>query len=175
MINYQLTKTDKELEEILELQQKNLPKNLTTKEQIEQGFLTVEHDFETLKKLHTVYPHTIAKYNNKVVAYALSMDVSCKEEIEVLKPMFIEIDAIYKKPYITMGQICIDKNYRGKGVFNSLYTFMKTTFSSKFYAIITEIDAKNKRSMRAHHKVGFIELTRYFSNNKEWVIVILDT
>ena len=37
MINYQLTKTDKELEEILELQQKNLPKNRNCNKKVRIG------------------------------------------------------------------------------------------------------------------------------------------
>ena len=49
MISYQLTNTDKELEEILDLQQRNLPKNISDKEKKEQGFVTVEHSFDTLK------------------------------------------------------------------------------------------------------------------------------
>ncbi|WOC40980.1 GNAT family N-acetyltransferase [Polaribacter sp. HL-MS24] len=175
MIQYQLTTTAKELEQILALQQQNLSKNLSTQEKKEQGFVTLEHSFQELKKFHDIYPHIIAKDNNILVGYALSMDISCKGDIELLRPMFDEIDAIYYDPYIVMGQICIDHNYRGKGVFKGLYALMQKTFASKYTAIITEIDASNSRSMNAHQKVGFTELTRYFSNNQEWVIVILES
>ena len=108
-----------------------------------------------------------------VIGYALSMDVSCREDIEVLKPMFNKIDAVYKDSYIVMGQVCVDKNYREKNVFKELYRFMKTHFSNKYKAIITEIDLKNTPSIKAHQKIGFTELTRYSSNNQEWSIVIL--
>jgi ribosomal protein S18 acetylase RimI-like enzyme len=175
MIQYQLTKTMQELKQILVLQQLNLSKNLSAQEKKEQGFVTLEHSFQELKKFHDIYPHSIAKFNNKVVGYALSMDVSCKNEIELLKPMFDEIDAIYSDSYIAMGQICIDADFRGKGVFKGLYSLMQETFASKYTAIITEIDAANLRSMNAHQKIGFTELTRYFSNNQEWVIVILES
>ena len=174
MISYQLTNTDKELEEILDLQQRNLPKNISDKEKKEQGFVTVEHSFDTLKKLHEIHKHTIAKYKNKVVGYTLSMDVSCKNDVDVLKPMFHQIDQVYKDNYIVMGQVCIDKNFRGKGVFKNLYSFMKESVSAKYNAIITEIDAENLRSIKAHQKIGFTELKRYLSKNQEWIIVILE-
>ena len=67
MIQYQLTKNDVELEQILQLQQKNLPKNLTEEEKKTEGFVTVEHSFDALKKLHNIHPHTIAKHDHKVV------------------------------------------------------------------------------------------------------------
>lgn len=173
MIQYQLTNTDEELQEILNLQQRNLPKSLTKTEQKEQGFVTVEHNFEILKSLHKAHQHTIAKHNNKVIGYALSMDVQFKNEIPVLKPMFKIIDAIYTDSYIVMGQVCIDKNFRGMGVFKELYAFMKEHVSLKYSAIITDIDAKNTRSIRAHKKIGFTELTRFVSGGQEWVVVIL--
>lgn len=50
MISFTTATTDTDLWQILELQQKNLSKNLTLEETLEQGFLTVEHDFSTLKK-----------------------------------------------------------------------------------------------------------------------------
>lgn len=173
MIRYQLSKNEKELEQILSLQQRNLPRNLSDLEKKEQGFVTVEHSLLVLKKLSTLHPHCIAKYNNKVIGYTLSIDVSCREDIEVLKPMFKKIDAIYEDSYIIMGQVCVDKNYRGKGVFKELYRFMKTHFSNQYNAIITEIDLKNTPSIKAHQKIGFTELTRYSLNNQEWSIVIL--
>jgi len=173
MIRYQLTQTEEELRQILALQQRNLPKNLSESEKKEHGFVTVKHSLTTLKKLHNIHPHCIAKYNDKVIGYALSMDVSCKEDIEVLKPMFNKIDAIYKDSYMVMGQVCIDKNFRRKGVFKKLYRSMKAHFSSKYNAIITEIDTKNIPSIKAHQKIGFTELIRYDFDNKEWSIVIL--
>ena len=161
MIQHQLTTTAKELEQILALQQQNLSKNLSTQEKKEQGFVTLEHSFQELKKFHDIYPHIIAKDNNILVGYALSMDKSCKGDIELLRPMFDEIDAIYYDPYIVMGQICIDHNYRGKGVFKGLYTLMQKTFASKYTAIITEIDIEIIK------KIKFIMINENFVVNKK--------
>ena len=49
-------KTDNDLRQILDLQQKNLPKHLSDNEQMTQGFVTLEHDFEMLKKMNSPLP-----------------------------------------------------------------------------------------------------------------------
>jgi len=176
IITYKQAQIDKELNEILCLQQQNLPKNLSEKEIKQEGFLTVEHDFELLKKMNDVCSHTIAISENKVVAYALSMHPNFTAEIEVLKPMFEEIDSVISTSadYIIMGQICIAKAFRKKGVFRGLYEHMKHFLSSDFQKIITEVDTKNQRSMDAHKAIGFKELKRYKADGKEWSLVVLE-
>jgi len=175
MIEFKVTSTTKELKQILALQQENLRKSLTEEEIQTQGFVTVEHDFDTLYKMHEVHPHTIAKDGDKVIGYVLSMSKAFGDSIEVLKPMFSE----FKKANITdnfmvMGQVCVAKGYRGKGVFRSLYNKMAETFSGKFTRIITEVDALNSRSLNAHKAIGFHEIIEYQSKNQVWKIVAWD-
>lgn len=175
MITYKTTSTQEELLQILTLQQKNLPKNLSKKEMKEQGFVTVEHDLSILQKMHDVAPHIIAISNNKVVGYALSMDKQFKNDIPVLIPMFevIEKSPVKKINYILMGQVCIDKKYRGKGLFRGLYNKMKQEVN--FDAIITEVDALNTRSSNAHKAIGFDEICKYESGGQLWELIILYT
>ena len=91
--------------------------------------------------------------------------------------MFEEIDkAILENNkslnYIAMGQICVDKSQRGKGVFRGLYNFMKDELSKEYDAIITEVDVLNTRSSQAHKAVGFEILKNYSSNNQDWELII---
>lgn len=176
MIHYKTTTTNEELEQILYLQANNLPQNLTPIEKKEQGFVTVHHTFSLLRKMHNIHPHIIAKDKEKVIGYALSMSKIFRNEIPVLVPMFNEIDKFFKKEkkYILMGQVCIDKNYRGKGVFRGLYNEMKTVFSNSYECIITEIDSANTRSLNAHKTIGFKELLTYQANNQDWIVVFMD-
>jgi ribosomal protein S18 acetylase RimI-like enzyme len=180
MIQYQLTSTKEELVQIIALQQKNLPQNISLDEQQAQGFVTVQHSFNFLEKMHNSHPHIIATYNNKVIGYALCMLQEFKSDIPILVPMFNQIEntICHQKKninYVVMGQICIDKNYRKKGVFRGLYTFMKQTLSKKYNAIITEVDVKNTRSLNAHKAVGFEIFNRYKSNHQNWELIILYT
>lgn len=174
MITYKQANSAIELEQILALQQANLPRNLTKEEKTTQGFVTVEHSFELLKEMNNECPHTIAINNGKVVGYALSMHPKFAQEIKVLKPMFHEIHKVIgtSTAYMIMGQICIAKSHRGKGIFRGLYSNMKALIPKTFTKIITEVDAKNIRSMSAHQAIGFIELKRYWADDKEWSLIV---
>jgi len=172
MITYKNTSTDKELLEILDLQQQNLPKSTSEQERKTQGFVTVEHDFDILKKMHDVYPHTIAVSNGKVVGYVLSMAVCFGQSIPVLQPMFDEFKKHHlTEDFIVMGQVCISKTYRGKGVFRSLYQKMSETFSNTYHSIITEVDKLNTRSLNAHYSVGFKDVCEYEAGGQLWKII----
>ncbi len=175
MIEFTTVTNPKELLQILTLQQQNLPEKLSETDKKEQGFVTVRHDLTLLQKMNNVHPHIIAKSNDNVVGYALSMSKIFRNDIPVLIPMFDEIDTTSKgaKPYILMGQVCIDKHYRGKGVFRGLYVKMKKEFSGIYDSIITEIDEKNTRSINAHEAIGFKTLKTYRSNHQHWKIVYL--
>jgi hypothetical protein len=173
MLSYKQADSDLELRQILNLQQANLPRNLAAEEIKREGFVTAEHSFKLLKSMNEACKHTIVK--GVVVGYALSMHPSFSNTIAVLKPMFDEINNLLpqSKNYIVMGQICIAKTYRGKGIFRGLYESMKKFIPNNFTKIITEVDAKNIRSLNAHKAVGFIELKRYWAGDKEWYLVVL--
>ena len=175
MIIYTTSTTIEELKQILALQEKNLLENLSEEEKKEQGFVTIKHSLDILKKMNDVCPHTIAKFEDRVVGFALSMTKDFAEDIEVLKPMFYEISKLVSdEKYIVMGQICIDKDFRRQGVFKGLYEYMKTVIClNTFDAIITEIDIKNERSLTAHESVGFKGLKDFKAGDKNWRIVLL--
>lgn len=175
MIEFTIVSNQTELRQILKLQQQNLPDNLSEIDKKEQGFVTVRHDLEILQKMNDVHPHIIAKNDNKIIGYALSMSKVFRNDIPILIPMFNKIDMTSKgtKSYVLMGQICIDKNYRGKGVFRGLYAKMKEEFSGLYDCIITEVDEENTRSMNAHKAIGFKTLKTYRSNNHNWEIIYL--
>ncbi|WP_445748478.1 GNAT family N-acetyltransferase [Polaribacter sp.] len=175
MITYTQTKTLEELMQILALQKVNLLENLSVQEKQQQGFVTVKHTIDILKKMHEACPHTIAKFNDRVVGYALSMTKEFSNDIEVLKPMFLEIEKKQiSKNYIVMGQICIDKEFRKNGIFRGLYNFMKTEIcKGNFDDIVTEIDINNKVSLNAHQAVGFKNCVDYNYQGKTWRIVTL--
>jgi ribosomal protein S18 acetylase RimI-like enzyme len=169
------TTTKRELEQILELQQKNLYVNVPDEVKEKEGFVTVCHTYDILEKMHRVCPHIIAKDGDKVVGYALCMHPIFADEIEVLKPMFIEITSALPDhtTYLAMGQICIDADYRKKGIFRKLYETMKERIQPKFSAIVTEVDVKNTRSLNAHYAIGFKDLKTYSSGGQDWKLIIL--
>ena len=181
MIKYSTAGSSEDLKQILNLQAINLAENITDQELKEQGFVTVKHSLEVLTKMNHPFPHIIAKSSGKVIAYALVMLRDFAKEIPVLSPMFEQInqlkvdgDLINSSEYFVMGQVCIAKKFRSKGVFYELYQHMKTCMSSDYDYVVTEIAEHNIRSFRAHEKVGFRNIKAYKHQKDNWNIVVWD-
>jgi predicted GNAT superfamily acetyltransferase len=181
MIEFTSSNTEKDLKGILELQRANLADALTPGEIQREGFVTVVHSFDVLKKLNGIEKHIIAKEHDKVIAYLLAMTQQSKHDIPILIPMFkIFEETMYEdKPvssynYLVVGQVCVAKEYRGRGVLDKCYDAYKNYFSNKYDFAITEIDYRNLRSINAHKRIGFKEIYRYVSGKTEWSIVVWD-
>lgn len=171
-----------DLEGILSLQKANLARGLSPEEIQSQGFVTVDHSYEQLKKLNDIEKHVIAKDNDKVVGYVLAMTQKSRYDIPILIPMFEAFDKIVVDGksvnawnYIIIGQVCVDKAYRGQGIFDRCYTAYRNFYGSKYDFAITEIATTNTRSLQAHHRIGFKEINSYLAPDKtEWVVVVWD-
>ncbi len=179
MFTSTIVSNTKELEQILALQKQFLRGKTSVDEEKEQGFLTVEHTLDLLIKMDELEHSIIVKDEKTLAGYALTMPKACAEIIPELIPMFENFDALFYKEklindysFYVMGQICVDKKYRGKGVFEMLYQKHKEMFQHKYDFIITEISTKNYRSLRAHEKIGFKILQTYTDAIDEWAIVL---
>src|SRR5688572_13540803 len=105
---------DEELAQILTLQQANHASTLSVADAARDGFVTVMHSFDLLKRMNLAAPQIIAKDRDEVVGYALVMLKSFSEMIPVLQPMFKRLSTIqFRDKKITdysfyvMGQICV--------------------------------------------------------------------
>ena len=61
MIRAALVQDERELRQILELQAGNLARNLSPDQVAAEGFVTVEHSLDALKRMHALAPSVIAK------------------------------------------------------------------------------------------------------------------
>jgi GNAT superfamily N-acetyltransferase len=178
MIEITTITSDAEIMQLLDLQQVNLPKNISKATALEQGFVTVQHNFELLRAMNEAIPQVIAKKDNRVVAYALIMLPDFADLIPVLQPMFQLFSSIYygeKKVsdynYYVMGQVCVAEDCRGKGVFDALYYKHRVLYSTDYQVCITEIAERNTRSMRAHERVGFQTIHTFQDETERWNVV----
>jgi GNAT superfamily N-acetyltransferase len=169
-------KSEAELAEILELQRANLPRNLTADEIASQGFVTVEHTAELLTRMHRLRPSIVARDGQALAGYALVMPVECRAFIPVLRPMFDRLDALgfSRRRYYVMGQICVARDWRGRGIFDLLYRAHREHLCGPFDTCITEVATRNSRSMRAHERVGFAVIDRYRDATDEWALLEWD-
>ena len=100
-ITFTTIKTDQEIQQLLDLQQLNLTKNISEDVANDQGFVTVVHNFDLLSRMNQSVPQIIAKYGDKVIGYALVMPESFRFDIPVLTAMFELMDGLeYKEKLI---------------------------------------------------------------------------
>lgn len=180
-IQFKLTETDAELQGILNLQKINLFSEIPEEESTEQGFVTVRHSMDQLQLMHTIEPHVIAKDGDKVIGYILAMTKESRDLVSVLVPMFEQFDRLIfgKKllstyDYMVIGQICVDKTYRGQGIFDKMYERYRSTFSKRYDFAVTEIALSNFRSLKAHQRAGFRIIHEFEDTTQKWAIVLLD-
>jgi len=163
----------RDLEQILDLQQRNLSRSLDSRTAAEQGFVTVEHSLDLLRRMHELEPSIVARSGASLAGYALVMPVACRSFIPVLGPMFQRLEGLKRRFYV-MGQICVDQTWRGRGVFDALYRAHRDHLRTRYDLVVTEVSVRNTRSLRAHERVGFRELQRYRDSTDDWVIVAWD-
>ena len=102
------------------------------------------------------------------------MPRGARQLVPVLDPMFCRLDGVTDlsaQRWYVMGQVCIDQDWRGCGLFDRLYSEHRIRFSNRFDWLVTEISIRNKRSQRAHARVGFTEIDHYRDVNDEWSVV----
>jgi len=161
---------DRDLEQILALQRRNLPRSLDPRAIAEQGFVTVEHTLDALRQMHQLEASIVAHQGEILAGYALVMPVECRTLIPVLEPMFQRLEGLRRRFYV-MGQICVDAPWRGQGVFDALYQGHRDHLRDRYELVVTEVSVRNPRSLRAHQRVGFREIERYADATDEWVLL----
>ncbi len=180
-IVYCTAQTDSDLREILSLQQANHSSSLSAPQAARDGFVTVMHSLELLRQMNNAAGQIVAKDGHKVIGYALVMFKSFGNMIPVLKPMFERLSTIQHgdrkvtdHAFYVMGQICVDERYRGKGIFDALYMKHKDLQKDHFDLCVTSVATRNKRSMRAHERVGFSTIHTFRDQTDEWNILAWD-
>jgi ribosomal protein S18 acetylase RimI-like enzyme len=175
-----------EVRQILDLQTANHPSSLTPDIMASQGFVTVRHDHDVLQRMNETAPAIIAKDadRDQVVGYALVMPREFAADVPILLPLFHMLDTLSWKSvrlrdqprWFVMGQICIAEGYRGRGIFDGLYRTMAEAYRDRYDFTVTEVAARNTRSLRAHARAGFQRLHVYQDANaaEEWHVIVLD-
>ena len=181
MLKATTVNTIEELQQILDLQQQNLPKNISAEELKSQGFVTFQHDLKTLQEFHQLAPSVIVKDDEKVIAYALTVVNEARHVFPPMESMFRLLEKLQWKDkpfcdyrYYEMGQVCVAKEYRGKDVFEMLYQEHKKSYSNKYDLLVTMISTMNHRSLKAHEKVGFETVLIEKDELDEWAVVVWD-
>ena len=143
-----------DIDGVLALQKLYLVSNLTEEEK-KSGFVTTPFSVEQLTYVINNEGLFIAKDNGRVIAYifAESWDFFSQYPIfEYMISLFpklkfqdFEINSISSFQY---GPICIDKKYRGKGLINLLFEFMRIHIVKRYPLSLTFINKNNIPSLK---------------------------
>ncbi|UFH54441.1 GNAT family N-acetyltransferase [Spirosoma sp. KNUC1025] len=168
---------------ILALQQANLRKNVPLSVQVDQGFVTVEHDPAVLLRMNQAAPSVIAKDGDMVVGYALTMLPEFGNDVPELLPLFELINtltynnkSVQDYTWYVMGQVCVADGYRGQRLFDRMFQHHREVYGNQYQLLITDISANNTRSLRAHARVGFESIHEFYDSSigETWVVVAWD-
>ncbi|HEY4062247.1 MAG TPA: GNAT family N-acetyltransferase [Puia sp.] len=181
MLTPTLVTTPDELSQIHRLNQANHRDHLSPEEKDKEGFVSWLYPVDLLQRLQELAPHVIVKDGDRVVGYAL---VALREAAPFhpdLQVMFTHLNSLRYKDrllvdhtFYCMGQICVDKDYRGMGVVAKLYEHHRNVYSPRYDLLITEIATSNIRSQKAHEKAGFRTIFTYRDAMDEWNVVAWD-
>jgi hypothetical protein len=170
-----------ELEGVRILQQQNLKTNLAMGEADAEGFLTAEYSIGFLQAMHEQSPSVIAKENDQVVGYALVALKAIGHMHPLLNDLFSAVDrtvymgrCLKDSRYVLVGQLCVAKGYRGKGLVQKMYQAYRDILSKEFDYCITDVAEANPRSLKAHLKTGFKVIDTLTYAGVGWNIVLWD-
>ena len=75
---------------------------------------------------------------------------------------------------MVVGQLCVDKDYRGQGLVGRLYAFFRASLEERYQCGVTDIARANRRSLKAHQKVGFEVIHAIEYDGLIWDVVLWD-
>jgi RimJ/RimL family protein N-acetyltransferase len=177
------TQTDDDLRGLLALQQRNQVRNVPPNVQQSQGFVTLVYTLEQMRLMHEALPSVIAKDGDEVVGYAISTVQEVRHDVPELEALFAIIDTLDYRgkpvstyPYYLVGQVCVAEGYRGRGIFDAMYAHHRALYSDRYQLFVTDISARNTRSLRAHERVGFRSIHTFHepTADETWHVVVWD-
>lgn len=181
MTTLTIASSDRDLEQILALQQRYLAGALSQEQQAVEGFVFAQHTLPLLRRMAAQAPQAIAVSDGRVVGYCLSLPLSLKSELPSLRPMFDQFAScfyrqrpLYDYRLIVGGQVCVDREHRGQALLARLYEQVRTSLPFQCDLCVTEVAIRNVVSIRAHERMGFETVSTYSDGQEQWAIVAWD-
>ena len=170
-----------ELEEIKRLLRENHINNISKEVATNDGFLSADYSIDFLKTMHDACPSIIAKDGDRVVGYALVAIKEVRNHHDLLAELFNTIDtqsykniSLKDEKYVVVGQLCVDKDYRGQGLTKRLYNHFRECLSNDYHYCVTDVAVANNRSLAAHVSTGFVVINSITYGGIAWNIVLWD-
>lgn len=163
-----------DIEGFLILQEKYLVVNLSEEEK-KDGFVTTPFNVEQLAEIISRKGLFLAKQGNQVVGYAFAGTWEYFSQWTIVKIMAEMLPIEFGKHQIKLensfqyGPICIDMEFRGTGLINQLFDFMRSNMADKYPVSVTFINKINERSRKAHvDKLGWKIIAEFQFNSNNY-------
>jgi hypothetical protein len=175
------TARNTDIGDVLALQQLYLVSNMTEEEKA-LGFVTTPFSAEQLQKVISLEGLFVAKDNNKIIAYIFAASWEYFSQWAIFTHMTPMLPGLSFKEFkmadtntFQYGPICIDKKYRGKGLINPFFDFMRVHLLKRFPVGITFINKTNVPSQKAHiEKLKWSIIGDFQFNNNNYFILAYD-
>lgn len=166
---------------ILALQELYLVANLSDKEK-EAGFVTTPFTIPQLTEIIGQEGLFIAKDDSRIIAYIFAGSWDFFSQWPIFNHItaqfpnlkFLDFNITTKHTF-QYGPICIAKEYRGKGLINSFFEFMRIHMVKKYPLSLTFINKINIPSTKAHtEKLKWTIIADFQFNNNDYHILAYD-
>jgi hypothetical protein len=166
---------------ILTLQELYLVSNLSEREK-EAGFVTTPFTTTQLTDIIEQEGLFVAKDGSRIVAYIFAGSWNFFSQWPIFNYITAQFpDLCFLDFNITTthtfqyGPICIAKEYRGQGLINSFFEFMRIHLVKKYPLSLTFINKTNIPSTKAHtEKLKWTIIADFIFNNNEYYILAYD-
>ncbi len=171
-----------DIEGISALQSRYLFRNLSEEDR-KKGFVTTPFTISQLEEILMENGIFVAETEEGlIVSYAFAGSWKYFEQWEIFNFMVSRFPELsFQGKEITTansfqyGPVCIDENYRGKGLLNQIFEEMRLKFRKKYPISITFINKLNAISERAHtKKLGWKIIDEFQFNNNTYIGLAFD-
>jgi L-amino acid N-acyltransferase YncA len=152
-----LLPTHKHINQIRQLNYKYLIDNLTDIQK-QNGFVRIAYESENLMEIINNKEIVIALDNNVVVGYYLIGKTSEIPTLNYQKNKAIYLCENHNIPFDSIGygcQVCIDEEYRNKGLFKSMIENLSAIVGNKYSHLLCSISEDNNVSLKSHTNNGW--------------------
>jgi hypothetical protein len=173
--------TKSDINGVLELQSKYLISNLTDAEK-KEGFVTTPFNVQQIENIINEDGLFVAKYEGKIIAYiyAGSWEYFSQWAIfpfmtNLFEKLSFKNNEISTENSFQYGPICIDTAFRGTGLLNNIFEYMRIHLQSKYPISVTFISKINERSIKAHtDKLKWKIIDEFEFNNNNFLMLAFD-
>lgn len=171
-----------DFKDMLTLQENNLVTSLNQTERAD-GFLTACFTEQQFQAMNDDLCVVVCEDAGKIIGYACASSINFNKNVPLVAAMLEQFPHIVyrQKPLSSYrafiyGPVCIDKDYRGKGILAHLFDQMIQIVRQEkhqFELLTVPISSENERSLNAHQKLGIEIVSQFTFNDKTFCNLVL--